>query len=77
MQSETCYADERGKEMSPEEVRQLLRRADPHERDALVRRLDKDARQTFKVRVTRRSRNRRISQNDAGSMDFSKYWRLA
>lgn len=53
--------------MSPEEVRQLLRRAGPHEREALVRRLDKDARQTFKVRVTRRSRNRRVSQNDAGT----------
>lgn len=35
--------------MSPDVLRQRLRKASSHEREALLRRLEKDARQTFKV----------------------------
>lgn len=37
--------------MSPDALRQLLRKAGTHEREALLRRLEKDARQTFKVKI--------------------------
>ncbi|CAM9515242.1 unnamed protein product, partial [Scytosiphon promiscuus] len=48
-QSETCYTDEKGETMSPESLRQLLRKAGSHERDPLLRKLETNARQTFKV----------------------------
>lgn len=38
--------------MSPDVLRQRLRKASSHEREALLGRLEKDARQTFKVRTT-------------------------
>lgn len=49
-QSETSYTNERGEEVSPEALRQLFRKTGSHEREALLRNLEKDARQTFKVR---------------------------
>lgn len=48
-QSETCYTDEKGETMSPEALRQLLRKAGSHEREPLLRKLETNARQTFKV----------------------------
>ncbi|CAM9895278.1 unnamed protein product, partial [Hapterophycus canaliculatus] len=48
-QSETCYTDEKGKAMSPEALRQLLRKAGSQEREPLLRKLETNARQTFKV----------------------------
>lgn len=36
--------------MSPDAIRQLLRKAGSHEREALLRKLETTARQTFKVR---------------------------
>ncbi|CBJ30889.1 conserved unknown protein [Ectocarpus siliculosus] len=49
MQSETSYTDEKGEKMSPETLRQLLRKAGSPEREALLRKLETNARQTFKV----------------------------
>ncbi|CAB1096787.1 unnamed protein product [Ectocarpus sp. CCAP 1310/34] len=48
-QSETSYTDEKGEKMSPETLRQLLRKAGSQEREALLRKLETNARQTFKV----------------------------
>lgn len=36
--------------MNPDALRQLLRKAGSHEREALLRKLETNARQTFKVR---------------------------
>lgn len=66
MQSETSYTDEKGERMSPETLRQLLRKAGSQEREALLRKLETNARQTFKVHKRKETRSKAIQRRNQG-----------